>query len=364
MKKLTTIFGIVSALTIIAAIIHKTFHWPFGDILLLAGIGVFLMIYLLLLCIQKIKESNGLEKGMFAMKYVTYMWLAISFLFLFMHWPGSIWMMDIGFVLYIVGYLTMKFMVQRAKHPESSALNKVLPSLIVVVMIFGLASRNMGTKIFDAISFNDIEINTMSKAMDTTVTHVMTEFELNKAQFPGQFAGRFMKAKKINQLGDSLIDFITTCKIEVTKLTNKEQDPTKVDLYVLTGRANVDVANGYFMTSTPEQIGKAFVLRKRIEEFNDSISKFIKADSTKEYSMPVVRGPYKSYIIGKEMDWEEFMFGKNMLINDLAYLDVLILNIKQTESKIAAYLLSEARAEAMWSFWKKYKELVPDKKTK
>jgi hypothetical protein len=96
MKKTTTIFGVLSVLIIIAGVIHKTFHLPGAGYLLFFGIGVFLMVYFLLLCIQKIRENRGRARAMYIVKYISYMYLAMGFLFFIEHFPGALLMMDIG----------------------------------------------------------------------------------------------------------------------------------------------------------------------------------------------------------------------------------------------------------------------------
>ena len=205
MKKVTTVFGILSALLIIAGVIHKILHLPGAFYLLMFGICISLMIYMVLLCVQKVRESKGLEKAMHIVKYVSYSYLAMGFLFFLLHLPGALIIMDSGLAIFVLGYLTLKFMVHRRKHTDGGALNKIIPSLIIVVLIFALASRNMGERIFESIAYSDMQVNKMSRDIDTSLVQLMTEFEFNKSQFPAQAIPKYEKAVKIKKMSDEMV---------------------------------------------------------------------------------------------------------------------------------------------------------------
>jgi len=365
MKKTTTIFGVLSAISIIAGVIHKIFHLPGAGYLLTFGLGIFLMVYMILLCIQKIKESKGREKVMHIVKYISYMFLAIGFLFLIERFPGSLLQMDIGFAIFILGYLPLKFLVQRAKHPEGGALNKIIPSLIIVALIFALASRNTDEKLLEAIAYSDMQVKTMTTAMDTSSNHLMKEFELSKSQFPSQINPKFEKAVKIKQMSESLVEYLNTCKKEATQLCCKVDMADTLRLDEMKGMNKTFEAKKYFIGDKKDYSdGKAFEIRNKISVFNDSVNMIMDNDSAHRITVPLLLKGYKWKSTGESTSWEMAIFYDNRLINDLAYLDLLILSVKQTEKDVVSSLLSEARSEAMWTFWRKYKELAPDKKTK
>lgn len=365
MKKLTTIFGVLAALTIIAGVLHKTFHLPGAMYLLMFGLGLFLIVYMVLLCIQKIIESRGLERVMHIVKYVSYMFLAMGFLFSIQHYPGSLYLMDIGFVIFILGYLSLKFMVQRAKHPDESALNKILPSLIIVILIFALASRNMGERIFESIAYSDMQVNKMTAASDTSLQKVMKEFELNKTQFPAQMSAKYEKALKIKDMSNELFDYLYKCKKEAITATNNGIYHEYLRIDGISGKANSYESSRYFLGMEKDNSdGKAFEIKKKLINYNDSINIILGSDSSNKISLPIILDGYEWKNTGEEISWEIAMFKDNMLISDLAYLDLLILSVRQTEKDVITSLLSDARAEVMWTFWKKYKELVPGQNTK
>ena len=110
--------------------------------------------------------------------------------------------------------------------------------------------------------------------------------------------------------------------------------------------------------------GKAVEIKEKLYLFNDSVNIILETDFGNKIMLPIMMDGYKWKSTGEEISWEIAMFQDNMLINDLAYLDLLILSVKQTQKDILTSLLLEARSDAMWTFWKKYKELYPDKYTK
>jgi hypothetical protein len=370
MKKLTTIFGVLAALTIVAGVVHKTYHLPGAFYLLMLGIGFFLMMYMVLLCINKIRESRGLERVMHIVKYLSYMYLALGTWFLIERFSGAIFMMDIGFGLFILGYLSLKFMVQRAKHPEGGALNKVLPSLIIAVLVFGIASRNMGERIFEGIAYSDMQVNKMTAASDTSLHYVMMEFEHNNSQFPAQMSSKFEKAVKIKEMSDSLVKFLNTCKLEVISLCSKEVYVDTLKLNEIQGWNKTNEPTQYFLwPKKPGISGKAYEISKLIDKFNFYVLRNFNTGGSNRYMIPNIfhginNKGFKWKETGELVNWEISIFQDNMLINDIAHLDLLILSVRQTEKDIIASLLSDARAEVMWTFWKKYKELTPGQNTK
>lgn len=364
MKKATVIFGILTALFVVTGVFFKNLHWPGAAIALITGVGLFLTVFLILLTIQKCKGASGIEKTMHIIKHIAYMDLAVAVLFAINHYPGAFIMMVFGCAVFIIGYLPLSYKVHKAKHPEENAINKVMMSLIILALVFAYGNRSMSHRIFEMLSNSDLQVTTMTAAADTTMNQVMLDFEINKNQFPAQVHPKYIKALKIQHLSDSLVDFLNTCKQEAATLCGSGKI-TGLSLEETPGMGNSDDASTYFFgTEQTGKSGKAYEIRQRIEALNDSLNAIMKPDSGIVISVPVYMGPFKNKDNDEEVNWETSMFYHSMLIDDLAYLDVLILAVKQTESQLITTLLSDARSDAMWSFWNKYKELYPDQNTK
>jgi len=365
MKKTTETIGILTALIIVAGVICKTWHFPGANIMLIFGISVMLSLFLVFSTILKAKDSQGLEKVMHIIKNVAYFWLAFGILFGVLHYPLAIILQAIGLILFVLVYLPIKYSIVRKKYPEKSAIGKLVTPVIILALVFAYGNRNMSNKIFEAISNSDIQVRSMTASADSSMTHLMTDFDLNKSQFPAQFSTKYSKAVKIKHLSDSLIDFLNICKTEVTQLTKKEDDWKKLNLDELSERDNFKEPTAYFVGITEDVTkAKAFEIKKRMMAMNDSIKAIVNPDAASQLFIPMNFADTKNIKTGEKVKWELALFSHTMLINDLAYLDVLILNIKQTEKNIITSWQSDARSEAMWTFWKKYKELVPDKNTK
>ncbi|MEI6124693.1 MAG: hypothetical protein WCQ95_13830 [Bacteroidota bacterium] len=365
MKKTSEILGIVAALMVVLGLAFKTFHVPGAALLLLIGLGGVTMAYIVLLCIQKIIATRGWEMAKNIVKYTSYMLLVFGALYIINNFPGGTFIFNYGCLVFAVAYLPLKYRVHKIKNKEESALNKVLPLLMIVALVFSIANRSIYNRMFESISYADIQVNTMSKAVDTSMSKTLKEFEQNKNSFPAQFSSNYTKAMRIKKLSDSLVDFLTTCKNEVVYATNPDESLKDYGLEEFSGRANSVKPNAYFMNGPDGELtAKAFEIRVRIEALNDSIKRIVAADNPQDFLVPVLIGDYKNHETGGTYVWEAAMFETCMLINDLAYLDILILAVKQTETEIASSLLSQSRADAMWIFWKKYKELNPDRYTK
>jgi hypothetical protein len=281
--------------------------------------------------------------------------LALAILFAIVHYPGSYFLLIAGSIIFIA-YLPLQYKVHKIKHPEDSALNKIMLSLIILVLVLAYGTRDMSNRVFESLTNSDIQVNAQIAAKDSAMVSVMKTFESNAAQFPSQFHGNYQKAARIQYLSDSLVEFLNTCKTEVAALCNA--DATLKDLC---NTDRVFEPTNYFLGSGPDDPeAKAYEIRKRFDAMNDSLMTIIKPDSGVIISLPVVMTTVKDKDSGEDLTWESNLFCHTMLITDIHYIDQLILSVRQTEEEVISNLLSESRSSAMWNFWNKYKELRPN----
>lgn len=363
MKKVTVLFGMLTALALLLSVFFKAFHVPGANILLMLGVGAFLALFLLFLAIQKVKASSlRAEKALHIIRHLAYMDIALGIMFSLLHYPGALTMFLTGCAVYILICLPLIYKVHKEKHPEENALSKIMLSLIIITLIFAYGNRNDLQRLFKHIIIQNEQVLTMTAANDTTMAKVMKDFELNRTQFPGQVHPAYLKAIRIKKLSDSLVDFLTTCKSEVAVLCGNETIEG-VKMADLKGLDNCSDPSLYFYGSSAEdQSGKAFEIRKRLQAMNDSLKEIMKPEDGKVLTLPIMIKNFTCPDNGEELSWEETLFNGTLLINDLSYLDLLILSIKQNEKEMISGLLSDARSDAMWVFWNKYKALRPNDK--
>lgn len=89
MKKLTLIFGYLSALLMLAGIIFKIQHWPGAGIALVLGCVLFPTAYGIPLVLEKNKFAENSFQKFFNIWVWILMFIPVSFMFKMQHWPGG-----------------------------------------------------------------------------------------------------------------------------------------------------------------------------------------------------------------------------------------------------------------------------------
>jgi hypothetical protein len=110
MKKNIYILGLICLTLILFAVIFKISHWPGAAILLIAGIGSLVLIFLPIAYAIAIKNSDDkLLKNLYTAAFISFSVDFIGMLFKIMHWPGAGIFMMIGiplpFILFLPVYI-------------------------------------------------------------------------------------------------------------------------------------------------------------------------------------------------------------------------------------------------------------------
>ncbi|MCD6018024.1 MAG: hypothetical protein K0S53_1145 [Bacteroidetes bacterium] len=136
MKKIMIFSGIFSAAAMIFGIFFKFMHWPGAGVFIILGIGTSSLVFLPLLFLLKVKDSQqAKDKIILGFGILSGILLSLSILFKVMHWPYS---MILGYSAIIsLGLILLPlFFFTGIKKPEEK-INTITMSL-VMIMVCGL----------------------------------------------------------------------------------------------------------------------------------------------------------------------------------------------------------------------------------
>lgn len=106
MKKITYVFGLISSMATTMGITFKLLHWPGADELITFGFLSFLLLFIPLVVIPKLKLSNSLISIVGLLSAVI---TGLSILFKLLHLQGGDVLLITGAALFSFGFLPFLF---------------------------------------------------------------------------------------------------------------------------------------------------------------------------------------------------------------------------------------------------------------
>lgn len=360
MKKALQILGALTTILIVAGVCMKSCAIPGANVALVAGVFVCLLLFFALMLVHKIKESGSAnERAMNFLKYVSEYLVALGMTFFILHYPGAMLILVSGMILMVVGYLPLHVSVMKKKKPEHPAMKKIPYVLIALALIFAFGTRHLGGRIFQSITFNDVQTQTVVASLDSSIVAQMKNFKATESQFPTFTSGMFEKAEKISKLSDELVKYIKETRNEVIAKTEKKEisEIDTLELYELNRKDNIRIPTEYFIGK--DSAGKATELKQKLITFGEECGKIMDTKEAPKFNLLAISDPYKCPMSENEYSWEKAVFEKAMLITDVVFLDNLVLAVRQAESQYINYLNQEAKSDVMMYYFRKYLELKP-----
>jgi hypothetical protein len=142
MKKITYVFGLISALVMILGAVMKKLHGPGAGILLTVGVLMTVFGFLPLYFRSSYLEMKERRKPVYSIVgYITVSLILLGVLFKSMHWPGAAVMLTVGVVMTIVGFLPFYFRtsyreLKEKKNPIYGIVGYIAMSLLLLGALF------------------------------------------------------------------------------------------------------------------------------------------------------------------------------------------------------------------------------------
>lgn len=112
MKKTMYVSGLLAVIALIAGVLFKLQHWPGANALILLGFASLGLMFIPLWFVFRFRESSGAQqKGMQVLSLVTALLLVVPGVFKLLHWPYGNVLMGIGFGVFFLVFLPLYFIV-------------------------------------------------------------------------------------------------------------------------------------------------------------------------------------------------------------------------------------------------------------
>ncbi len=172
MKKIMIRTGITSVILLIAGSFFKLMHWPGSSMLLVCGIGILSLVFLPLMFVLKVKDSNNKHARLIAgIGALIGSLLCCATLFTVMHWPGAtaLWLTTI----FIATFLFIPIYFYNGIRNPDARLNTMVTSIILLAAI--------------GLLFTMVNIRPAKKQLEIKMyTYVQNEELLKKMQQHGK----------------------------------------------------------------------------------------------------------------------------------------------------------------------------------
>lgn len=112
MKKTMSVSGLIAVIALIAGVFFKLQHWPGANALILLGFTSLGLLFIPLWFVFRFRESSGAQqKGMQVLSLVTALLLVIPGVFKLLHWPYGNVLLGIGFGVFFIVFLPLYFVM-------------------------------------------------------------------------------------------------------------------------------------------------------------------------------------------------------------------------------------------------------------
>lgn len=183
MNSTMKISGYVSSMLILIGSFFKFQHWPGANVMIVVGVFFLATLFLPLLFILKFKstEENNRSIVLSFIGFISSLLICVGILFRILHWPGARFMIIIGCVLLLLGYLPIYIL---SIYKNTTNKINATATIILIIAGVGLIVTESGTGLSKATSDSFwrgvIESNEMMN-YNKAVNHRTYELMLLKA---------------------------------------------------------------------------------------------------------------------------------------------------------------------------------------
>jgi gliding motility-associated protein GldM len=219
---------------------------------------------------------------------------------------------------------------------------------MMYLVLTALLALNVSVEILEAFIVVNESLETTNDNLNRKVTGAYGKFEQQYNLNPKKVGPYWEQAKQVHKLAEDMVNYIQTTKFDViSKVEGITVDSAKkAPLRTLHNKDNYDKPTHYFIGDSQDgSAGKSKELKLKLEEFNNSISKYIdpKAKGTIKGSINL-NGPYKD-ASGAHQNWEMHHFYYTILAADVTILNKLISDVYGYEFDVINHLYASVDAQ-------------------
>jgi hypothetical protein len=333
------LFGFISFFPWMAGVLFKVQHWPGAGLLLTIGIAATVVLFLPTLLYVKIKDAVkkdlnpvltiGIISGMI---YIT------GLLFKIMHWPGASLMFCLGSLFFVVIFLPY-YTIKTYKEDQHVRFEFIF--LLVGVLWFILT-----TTLFNLNISRDVMADFIDNHENLTVLNrQMTKANANLYILAEITLDDMNKVKEIQNRTNQLTEYINELKSDLVIFSTADASLSSMDNQKITIEQiadNTDSRKPSIFMCGEKSNGKAYELKSRLTDYKSFINDLVSNEEILERINQLIDLNLPSDSPPGFKGWEEYYFGKVILITALDILTNYQLRIKLTESELVQYILDES----------------------
>jgi hypothetical protein len=350
MKTSINISGFSSAIILFFGSLFKLMHWPGANILLVVGISLFSFVFLPLLFILQMKETEKRLNKVFQLSIFFFgFFLSLGVMFKLMHWPGANMLLKYagGILLFVYLPLAVYTMI---KNPEqkTNTLKTMVFFVVGFCLFFALVRVHTSEHILNSFAIMDFNLNKSSNEISSKNQVIFDLIE--QAHTDRKISDEdLQKAQKIKSLAVDLSEYLENLKAHLIKETEEipESEAKNKNLLLIdyAAKTNFDIPTQILIgdpeNPQPTQYS-ALELEQKIKQFRGDVLMAYDEDMrlkmenkiglTTEDFPPINNITYT---------WSYGNFDHVPLVGVIPILSQIKVNVKHAESEFLLYLLSK-----------------------
>jgi hypothetical protein len=333
------LFGFVSFFPWMAGVLFKVQHWPSASILLTIGILATVVLFLPTLLYVKIKDASTKELNpVLTIGVISGMIYLTGLLFKIMHWPGAGLMFCLGSLFFVVIFLPY-YTIKTYKEDQHVRFEFIflLVGVLWFILTTTLFNLNISRDVISDFTDNYENLNVLNKQMmrKNADLYLLAERTLDDMN----------KVKEIQNRTNQLTEYINELKSDLIKSCSENSDLRSMDNQDISIRQiayNTDYRKPSAFMCGKESNGKAYELKSRLTDYKLFINDLVSNEEIMERNNKLIDLDVPSDSPSDIKGWEEYYFGKVILVTALDILTNYQLRIKITESELIQYILNDS----------------------
>lgn len=323
MKKIMSYIGLIGGIIACSGASFKIMHWPGANILFILGMLLILVLYLPMLMVAKVKETDsGTLKATYITGILGAMVNGVAILFKFMHLPGANLLIIASIIIialiFLPVYLTHSY---RLAENKLSSLAFVAVLFTGVFIFYGLTNIGKSSVVRDSIYLMH----------QNQIANLKTLNEQRQVAMANTGASN----QGLNQKTEELLGYIEGMRTESVMLTQGVDRVRAADMNVEEMTWGTDAQKLQHMLNSKESDFTSEGLKTRIQEWKKVASSAgVSSNLMKNWlCCEDVKSP------NGQLSWEEAHFGSATTILSLVtYLDQLAIDVNQRYMQARALL--------------------------
>lgn len=233
-------------------------------------------------------------------------------------------------------------------HGKETPRQKMIGMMYLVLT--AMLALNVSSEVLEAFVLVDNGLSRTTENYRVKNEKIYTEFDNASLINPEKVGPWKQKADEIKIKAKEIYDYVQNLKIEVVRASEGDETPAIVDNKVFSEKieAKSDLDIGGKILIGLERNGKAFELKRKIEDFREYVVKQIDPQNGQELINSIngildTRDPDKRDD-GTQNTWESARFEHIPLVSVIPQLTKVQVDILNTEAEILNYLLSQIGA--------------------